>query len=143
MQLQLAKSGDDRMKDVLDFHLVVLSVVDAWVLGAMEAMGQTADIDLSMLGALRMVRMLRLVRLVGLLRMFRKFWLIVSGFIQSLRTLTWFGMLLALVMNTFGILITLTVGHNCDQDEATLEEFRGAMSSSAPSRSRCTPSSKS
>lgn len=100
--------------NILDFFLVQLSVVDAYVIAPMEAMGSTADMDLSMLGALRMVRMLRLVRLVRLLRMFKELWLIVNGFITSLGTLFWIGMLLSLVIYAFAILITMLVGQNCE-----------------------------
>merc|ERR1719498_348750 len=89
----------------------------------MEAMGSTAEMDLSMLGALRMVRMLRLVRLVRLLRMFRELWLIVNGFLKSLKTLSWIMILLTLVLYAFGILITILVGHNCDRDDEVRLHF--------------------
>merc|ERR1719428_2129506 len=87
--------------------------MDAWIFAPMEALGGGNEMDLSMLGALRLVRMLRLVRLVRLLRMFRELWLIVNGFIQSLRTLGWIICLLSLVLYAFGILVTILVGHNC------------------------------
>ena len=90
--------------NVLDFFLVMLSVVDAYGLGPMEALGLTSGMDLSMLGALRMVRMLRPVRLVRLLRMFRELWLTVHGFRPSLKTLSRHIKLLTLLIHLPGVL---------------------------------------
>ena len=98
--------------NLLDFFLVCLSVNDAWVMPfiGMEGGGMKS------LSVLRMARMLRLARLIRLMRAFKELWLIVSGFIASLKTLSWVCMLLGIVLYLYGIFMTLMVGKNCGEN---------------------------
>jgi len=58
--------------------------------------------------------MMRLVRLIRLLKVFKELWLVVSGLMDSMRTLGWVSVLLVLFVYVCGIFTTMQVGHNAD-----------------------------
>jgi hypothetical protein len=103
--------------NLLDFPLVCLAVFDTWIskIFKMEA-------DLRMLSVLRVVRLLRLVRLIRLLRVFKELYLLVNGFIEALRVLTWIFFLLAVVLYISAILCSLTLG-----EPKACEKFRAEL----------------
>jgi len=106
--------GMDYFKDAwncFDFVLVILAVVDTYIVSFVSDGG-----NLRMLMVLRMVRMLRLARLLRLLHMFRELWLIIQGFINSLKTLTWVSMLMALLLYTSGVFVTMFLGKDCRKE---------------------------
>jgi len=98
--------------NIMDFCLVNLAILDTWILTA-----SGADVNLKALSALRVLRMLRLVRLVRLLRMFRELWLIVSGMIDSLKTIVWVVILLCVIVFVVGVFFTQVVGKLDGGDE--------------------------
>jgi len=89
-----------------DFLLVLFAVIDN-LLSLMEV-----DAGIGKMRMLRMIRLIRLVRLVRLIRMFKGLWLVVSGLIQSLRTILWVSVLLLVLCYVCGILATLSIGRN-------------------------------
>eukprot|EP00746_Dinoflagellata_sp_MGD_P097890 gnl/MRDRNA2_/MRDRNA2_39325_c0_seq2.p1 gnl/MRDRNA2_/MRDRNA2_39325_c0~~gnl/MRDRNA2_/MRDRNA2_39325_c0_seq2.p1 ORF type:complete len:669 (+),score=151.13 gnl/MRDRNA2_/MRDRNA2_39325_c0_seq2:204-2009(+) len=99
--------------NLLDFILAVFSVIDTWlvplVLGGASGIRSVA--------ILRMLRLVRLVRMVKLLRAFQELWLLIHGLVQALRVLVWVILLLLLLIYVGAILLTNTVGWNCDEPE--------------------------
>lgn len=108
------RSSEGRFKlngwNCMDFFLVGLSIMDAWIL---PGMGQDVG-SMGTLKMLRILRILRLLRLVRLMRMLRELWIIVSSMADSIRSLSWLFLLLSLVIYVVAILMTLLVGHECD-----------------------------
>merc|ERR1719456_1829868 len=98
------------LSNLLDFFLVVISVLDSVVMVWLNQEG------LRIFSTLRVLRMLRLVRFVRLLRLFQELWLIVSGLINSMRTLAWVALLLVMLVYVLGIFLTLTIGRAQDKN---------------------------
>jgi len=90
-----------------DFTLVVLSIVDTFMLQLMNQAG-----SLRKLTVLRVVKMARLCRLIRLLSMFKELWLVVSGVMQSLRTIMWVAVIILMIVYVIAIVMTMQVGHN-------------------------------
>ncbi|CEM03516.1 unnamed protein product [Vitrella brassicaformis CCMP3155] len=63
----------------------------------------------SVLTLLRIVRLFRLARLVRLFRIFKELWLLMSGLVTSMRTLSWVGLLLFLFLYISAIFVTQIV----------------------------------
>merc|ERR1719301_417462 len=87
----------------------MMAVVDVWILSQMEDQGSMKSVSV-----LRVIRMLRLVRLIRLFRVFKELWLVVSGLMESMRTLGWVSILLVLFVYVCGIFTTMQIGHNAD-----------------------------
>jgi voltage-gated sodium channel len=98
------------LSNLLDFFLVVISILDSVVLVWLNQDG------LRIFSTLRVLRMLRLVRFVRLLRLFQELWLIVSGLINSMRTLAWVALLLVMLVYVLGIFLTVTIGQAVDEN---------------------------
>jgi len=100
------------MWNIVDFSLVMLAIVDVWIMSAVAEKG-----SLKSFSVLRVIRMLRLARLIRLLKVFKELWLVVSGLIESMKTLGWVSVLLILFIYVCGIFMTMQVGHNADMYE--------------------------
>lgn len=98
--------------NVLDYHLVVFSFIDLFL-----SIVFNGKADMKMMSAFRIVRMARLVRNVRLLHMFRELWMLVKGFIDTLATLFWVGVMLFMIVYVAAILLTILVGHSDWYDE--------------------------
>merc|ERR1719359_673114 len=61
--------------------------------------------------------MLRLVRFVRLLKMFQELWLIVSGLLNSMRTLGWVALLLTMFIYVPAIYLTVAIGQNTQYEK--------------------------
>jgi voltage-gated sodium channel len=96
--------------NLIDFGLVMMAIVDVWILKVLNSEGNMKSVSV-----LRVVRMLRLVRLIRLFRVFKELWLVVSGLIESMRTLGWVSILLVLFVYVCGIFVTMQIGHNPEQ----------------------------
>lgn len=98
--------------NLLDFSLVVMTILDVWILSAVM---DTRDGSLQKMSVLRMMRILRVARMVRFLKVFKELWLIISGIIDSVKTIFWVSVLLALLLYISALLITQVVGQNEDQ----------------------------
>jgi hypothetical protein len=93
--------------NIADFCIVMLSVADTFVLAPLGTGGKIKFVSM-----LRFARLMRLVRLIRLFKIFKEFWLVASGLIESLKTLTWVCFMLFGLCYVFGIIMTIIVGHN-------------------------------
>eukprot|EP00392_Amoebophrya_sp_AT5.2_P018342 g18858.t1 len=75
----------------LDFFLVIISVIDAWIFQLLLAEESLANVS-----SFRMLRLLRVFRSVKLIRYYPDLWLLVNGLGQSMRAIGWVMMLLFL-----------------------------------------------
>jgi len=98
-----------QMWNLIDFCLVMMAIIDVWILAALSSKG-----SLKSFSVLRVIRMLRLARLIRLLKVFKELWLVVSGLMESMKTLGWVSVLLILFVYVCGIFTTMQVGHNAD-----------------------------
>merc|ERR1719265_3144595 len=89
----------------LDCGLVLMSVIDVWII---RSIGIKAD--LRIMSVLRMLRLIRLARLLRLVRMFKELTLLVTGFLESIRTLTWALLFLLSVVYVFAIFARQMIG---------------------------------
>ena len=93
--------------NILDFIIVICSVIDTWILPSIV---QNVSGDSVILGALRIFRLLRLCRVLKLLHAFPELMLVLEGIVSSLRSLLWVGLLLFVVIYAFSILVVQMVG---------------------------------
>eukprot|EP00435_Cladocopium_sp_Y103_P027243 s1005_g6.t1 len=98
-----------RAWNIADFIIVSVSVVDTLILIPF-GVGGTARV----VAMLRFVRMMRLARLLRLLKLFKdwELWLMVSGLLQSLKTLGWICLVALLFCYACAIICTTVIGHN-------------------------------
>eukprot|EP00931_Biecheleriopsis_adriatica_P075001 TRINITY_DN48966_c0_g1_i1.p1 TRINITY_DN48966_c0_g1~~TRINITY_DN48966_c0_g1_i1.p1 ORF type:complete len:617 (+),score=143.13 TRINITY_DN48966_c0_g1_i1:97-1947(+) len=96
-----------RAWNIADFIIVAISVIDTLILIPF-GVGGTARV----VAMLRFVRMMRLARLLRLLRLFKELWLMVSGLLQSLKTLGWICLVAFLFCYSCAIIATTVIGHN-------------------------------
>ncbi|CAJ1384291.1 unnamed protein product, partial [Effrenium voratum] len=96
-----------RAWNIADFIIVSVSVVDTLILIPF-GIGGTARV----VAMLRFVRMMRLARLLRLLKLFKELWLMVSGLLQSLKTLGWICLVALLFCYACAIITTTVIGHN-------------------------------
>eukprot|EP00928_Gymnodinium_smaydae_P061188 TRINITY_DN45339_c0_g1_i1.p1 TRINITY_DN45339_c0_g1~~TRINITY_DN45339_c0_g1_i1.p1 ORF type:complete len:476 (+),score=104.66 TRINITY_DN45339_c0_g1_i1:129-1556(+) len=93
--------------NVFDFYVVCVTMAELMVAAAGEASGA-----LKMASAVRIVRLLRIVRSLQGLRVFYGLWLIVTGFLDALRTQLWVVMLLVLIAYCGAVVLTTMVGQD-------------------------------
>ena len=91
----------------LDFFLVVISVIDAWIFQLLLAEESLANVS-----SFRMLRLLRVFRSVKLIRYYPDLWLLVNGLGQSMRAIGWVMMLLFLSIYVSALFISAQVRDN-------------------------------
>jgi len=91
----------------VDFVLVVLSILDTGILALADSSGGLRKFTI-----IRVIRMARLVRIIRLMTMFKELWLVVSGLIQSMRTIVWVFVIIFLMIYVVAIITTMQIGHN-------------------------------
>lgn len=114
--------------NAFDTILVFMAILDATINTVLMAgAGSDGNDSLGVFSAVRILRALRLARILRLLRFFKELWLLVSGVINSLRTLAWAWLLIVLIIYIFGIFTTRTLGqtYGCalkDRERLLMEE---------------------
>lgn len=101
--------------NLLDFFLVMLSILDVWALPLVFTLlftGGSGQQDLRMFSVLRILRVLRVIRAVRLLRVFQELWKIVRGIMDSVRTIFWASLLLIFLLYICGIFCCAMIGKN-------------------------------
>mmetsp|Transcript_35360 Transcript_35360/g.101685 ORF Transcript_35360/g.101685 Transcript_35360/m.101685 type:complete len:582 (-) Transcript_35360:140-1885(-) len=96
-----------KLPNILDFFIVVTSILDTFVLQPLGTGGNARFVSM-----LRFVRLLRLVRLVRLFKIFKELWLVANGLINAMKTLLWVCVMIFIVCYIAGIFTTLWIGHN-------------------------------
>lgn len=98
--------------NLFDGFLVLTSILDVWILPVIDF----EKMDMRMLSLLRVLRLMRMMRVLRVLRLFQfahQLVLLVHALWGALRTIAWAGLLVAIVIYIFGMLITRLVGKKC------------------------------
>lgn len=101
-----------------DFFLVWMSIVDVWIIGALEGGGDTQMQDFA---ALRVLRIIRVIRMVRLLKVFRDLWLLIKGMLDSVITIFWASLLVIMLLYVGGLFCVETIGKSGLYREQILE----------------------
>lgn len=97
--------------NLVDFFLMWLAVVDSVILPLVQPDAQ----NVRLISVLRLVRLFRLVRLVRFMKMFRELYLLINGFIDAIKVLSWIFVLLFVILYCSGIFCTNIIGESCDE----------------------------
>lgn len=97
--------------NIVDFVLAGLGVADTWVL----PLALSSD-DSTQLSVLRVFRLLRLTRMVKLLRTKRELHVLLEGMLDSVSSMFWVGLLLAIIIYTFAIFCITVVGDSLESE---------------------------
>jgi voltage-gated sodium channel len=104
--------------NVVDFILVLGSVVSTWVL-SFVAPGASSNVYV-LSSTLRLVRVLTVGRLVRLMMGFKELWAVISGFFEAVKTLAWISIFLVFVLYVCAVFVTIEIGQNSE----TYEPYR-------------------
>lgn len=96
--------------NLVDFALVWLGVADCWILPFMLSTSSTTDLD-----TLKLFRLLRLGRIIKLMRMRRELHVLLDGMLDSVRSMIWVGVLLAVIIYTFAIFCIIVLGDSLEE----------------------------
>ncbi|CAK0886079.1 unnamed protein product, partial [Prorocentrum cordatum] len=106
--------------NVFDAVLVAISWIDVMVLPLLQG-----SLELRILSVFRVVRLFRMLRILRLLRIFRfahQLVLLLHAIWTAMRTMVWAVALVAMVLYTFGMLITRMVGKSCCDEDDMFQE---------------------
>jgi len=93
--------------NILDLFVVGIAIVDCVVFQPAGAGGK-----LRLFTCLRLLRIVKLVRLVRMFPLFRELWLLIGGFVNSLKALGWIVLVLTLVLYVCSVVVTTEIGQN-------------------------------
>merc|ERR1719171_762996 len=79
--------------------------------------GEQNDLEMQVFKSIRNLRIFKICRLLRLIRIFKELTLLVNGFIQAAKPLTWIFVLMVLFCYSAAIYCTMVVGHNQAYDE--------------------------
>ena len=68
-----------------------------------------------LISVLRLVRLFRLVRLIRFMKMFRELYLLINGFVDAIKVLTWIFVLFFVILYCSAIFVTNIIGESCDE----------------------------
>mmetsp|Transcript_128956 Transcript_128956/g.248458 ORF Transcript_128956/g.248458 Transcript_128956/m.248458 type:complete len:726 (-) Transcript_128956:26-2203(-) len=97
--------------NILDIILVVSSLLELLILPYIVG----KEFLPAFFRAVRILRLLRLLRLVRLVPFFKELWLIICGYVEALKTLGWVLLLLAIIIYSGAIYMTILVGQQCSE----------------------------
>ena len=104
--------------NILDLCLILMSITSTWILVFLVP---SAGITLYILStSIRLLRIATVGRLVKLFVTSSSLWLIVSGFVDAIRTLFWVSILVIFILYACAVFMTITIG----QDTATYEPYK-------------------
>jgi len=115
MIARLHQLGWDYFEDpwnIFDYALIVVNCVDFVV-----SVNKGGADGLKLASTLRALRLLRGVRAIRGLKIFNGLWLVIQGFLDSLKTMFWVAVLLIVVIYCLGVGLTILAG----QDEYVKE----------------------
>jgi len=98
------------MYNWLDFAVVVMAVLEAWLWVLSIKSGNTSGLNVVSLP--RIFRLVRLVRVVKLLRKFRGLYMTLNAFREAISSIAYLGTLLGTGLYVSAIFTTLTIGHS-------------------------------
>ena len=107
------KSGFFRdIWNVFDLALVLLSMVSTWLLAFVAPNAGTNLYVLS--STMRLIRIMTVGRLVRVLIVFKELWIVISGFVEAIKTLFWVSILLMFILYIGAVFVTIEVGQNSE-----------------------------
>lgn len=105
--------------NVADLILVLAATADCFFLRPAGIGGQ-----IRFFTAIRALRVIRLVRLVRMFTAFRELWLLTGGLINSVKALSWVGLVIFMLIYVCGIICTAEIGQN-DETYAIGPSYNG------------------
>eukprot|EP00746_Dinoflagellata_sp_MGD_P076011 gnl/MRDRNA2_/MRDRNA2_30568_c0_seq2.p1 gnl/MRDRNA2_/MRDRNA2_30568_c0~~gnl/MRDRNA2_/MRDRNA2_30568_c0_seq2.p1 ORF type:complete len:819 (-),score=164.98 gnl/MRDRNA2_/MRDRNA2_30568_c0_seq2:81-2174(-) len=108
MAIKVVAWGKDYFKggwNVFDFCLTWLSILDVWVFSLLGG-----GPGMKAFAVLRILRIFRVMRLLRMVKSLRELTLIVTEFVEAMKTTFWVSILLLLVLYIFAIFCASTVG---------------------------------
>lgn len=104
--------------NAIDGILLIMSIISTWILAFISP---SAGITLYVLStSARLVRILTVGRLVRVFVASKGLWLVVSGFVDAIRTLFWVSILIIFILYACAVFLTITIG----QDESTYGPYK-------------------
>lgn len=107
--------------NICDVILVLASGVDCFVLSLIGIGGQ-----IRFFTVIRALRVIRFVRLVRMFSAFRELWLLVGGLTNSVKALSWVGLVVFMLIYVCGIICTAEIGQN-DETYAIGPSYNGEV----------------
>ncbi|CAJ1349447.1 unnamed protein product [Effrenium voratum] len=107
--------------NICDVILVLASAIDCFVLSLIGVGGQ-----IRFFTVLRALRVIRFVRLVRMFSAFRELWLLVGGLTNSVKALSWVGLVVFMLIYVCGIICTAEIGQN-DETYAIGPSYNGEV----------------
>ena len=104
--------------NIFDVVCVLAAIVSTWFL-AFLVPSDAANVYL-VASTLRVIRVLTLGRLVRVFVVFKELWIVVSGFVEAIKTLLSVSALLVLVLYLCAVFVTVEIGQNAE----TYEPYR-------------------
>lgn len=98
--------------NLVDLLLVLASMASTWLL---SFVAPTIGTDFYVISSTtRLVRVMTVGRLVRILMMFKDLWVVVSGFVEAVKTLFWVSILLVFVLYICAVFVTIQIGQNAE-----------------------------
>mmetsp|Transcript_3722 Transcript_3722/g.8035 ORF Transcript_3722/g.8035 Transcript_3722/m.8035 type:complete len:516 (-) Transcript_3722:58-1605(-) len=122
----------DMLWNIFDFTIVVTSVMDLWISPLILGDDKNGGDMTRYIMVLRLVRILRILRTLRVLRILREFpelMKLVQGVIESLEMVSWIGLLMAIIMFIYAILLKEVAGNNSSSfsDPEEIELYFGTI----------------
>jgi len=104
--------------NLMDLFLLLMSITSTWILALLVP---SAGATLNVLStSIRLIRILTVGRLIKIFISSNSLWLIVSGFVDAIRTLFWVSILVIFILYACAVFVTITIG----QDPLTYEPYK-------------------
>lgn len=104
-----------RSWNVFELIIIALSVLDAFILGPLNISRNVRFVQV-----LRISRLLRLLRLIRLFRVFRELWVVAQSLLDSVKTIVWICVIIALFTYIVAAVFTYELGI---REDAYYEEY--------------------
>ncbi|CAE8672399.1 unnamed protein product [Polarella glacialis] len=107
--------------NLFDSVLVFSSSLDTFVLDLVLSNKSS----MGLLSIMRVLRVLRVARVLRLLRFFKPLWLLVAGALDAMRALGWAWFMISIIIYTFAIITTRTIGNPYSQEDPEIDKLFG------------------
>jgi voltage-gated sodium channel len=98
--------------NVFDLLLVLFSMTSTWLLSFFAPYASTNLYVLS--STMRLIRIMTVGRLIRVMIVFKELWIVISGFVEAIKTLFWLSILLVFILYIGAVFVTIEVGQNSE-----------------------------